>query len=102
MAAFLFRRLIGAIIVLFLVSVFTFVIFFVIPGGDPALRIAGKSPTPELIDQIREDWGFNDPLPVQYVQMMKRVFVGPFTATTDDDLESYTYRTNVIDQIRAG
>ncbi|MBJ7331191.1 MAG: ABC transporter permease, partial [Solirubrobacteraceae bacterium] len=42
MARFIIRRLIGMVIVLFLVSVIVFTIFNVIPNGEPESRMAGK------------------------------------------------------------
>ena len=72
----------GAIIVLGIVSFITFAIFIVIPGGDPAERMAGKNATDENIANIRETWGFDEPFYVQYGQMMKKVFTA--------DLISYT------------
>jgi peptide/nickel transport system permease protein len=73
---FLIRRLVSGFLVIFLISVVTFVIFFKLPTGDPAYRIAGKSPTPELVHQIRVKWHFDDPLPVQYAYMMKQLLTG--------------------------
>ena len=94
MIAFAVRRLLGMIAVLFAVSVLTFVIFNVIPNGDPAIRMAGKTPTVTQVAAIRRDWGFNKSLPVQYGDMMKHVFSG--------DLISYTTRENVLDRIKQG
>ncbi len=94
MARFIVRRLIGMVFVLFAVSVLTFLIFNVIPNGDPAVRLAGKSPSPELIASIREEFGFNESLPVQYFNMMEQVFTGK--------LISYEQRINVVDQIIDG
>ena len=48
----LLRRLFGLVVVLFALSVLVFVIFTVIPGGDPAVRMAGRHPSPEAIAQI--------------------------------------------------
>jgi peptide/nickel transport system permease protein len=93
-ARFIVRRLIGMVFVLFAVSVLTFLIFNVIPNGDPAVRLAGKSPSPELIASIREEFGFNESLPVQYLNMMEQVFTGK--------LISYEQRINVVDQIIDG
>ena len=56
------------LLVLFAISVLTFLIFNVIPGGDPAVRLAGKQPQPEQLERIREEWGFNEPVYVQYVE----------------------------------
>ena len=53
MVAFVIRRLIGMVAVLFAVSLLVFIVFILIPGGDPAERMAGKNPTPENIHNIR-------------------------------------------------
>ncbi len=82
------------VLVLFAVSVIVFVIFNVIPGGDPAQRMGGREATPELVAEINKDWGFNDPLPVQYLDMMKKLFSG--------DLISYQNQDNVIQRIEDG
>ena len=47
MLAFLVRRVLGAIAVMIAVTFIVFVIFIVVPGGDPAQRIAGKNATPQ-------------------------------------------------------
>jgi peptide/nickel transport system permease protein len=94
MAAFVVRRTIGALIVLLAVSFITFAIFIVIPGGDPAVRMAGKNATDENIANIRETWGFDQPFYTQYVKMLEKIFNG--------DLISYTTQQNVIDEIKRG
>lgn len=62
--------------VLFVVSVITFLIFNVIPNGDPAARMAGRNATPAQIDAVSERWGFDEPLPAQYAQTMQNLFTG--------------------------
>jgi peptide/nickel transport system permease protein len=94
MAAFVIRRTLGAVIVLAVVSFLTFCIFIVIPGGDPAERMAGKNATDENIANIRETWGFDQPFYVQYAKMMQNVFSG--------DLISYTTQQDVIAEIKRG
>ena len=94
MGRFILRRLIGTVLVLFAVSVLTFLIFNVVPNADPAQRMAGKNATPELIASITEEWGFDDPLPQQYLTMMKKVFSG--------DLISYAGREPVDERIVEG
>jgi peptide/nickel transport system permease protein len=94
MARFIARRLVGMIFVLFAISVIVFLIFNVIPNSDPAARIAGKNANPELIARVEEDFGFNDPLPVQYAKTMQQIFTG--------QLESYSSRQNVDEQIWKG
>ncbi len=94
MARFAVRRLLGMVLVLFAISVIVFLIFNVIPNSDPAQRMAGKNATPQLVANITEDWGFDEPLPTQYWTMMEKIFTG--------DLVSYSSQTNVDEQILAG
>ncbi|HKB50292.1 MAG TPA: ABC transporter permease [Solirubrobacterales bacterium] len=94
MGRFIVRRLIGMAAVLFAVSVLTFLIFNVVPSSDPAQQMAGKSATPQLVASITQEWGFNDPLPQQYLTMMKKIFSG--------DVISYEGRENVDERIVEG
>jgi peptide/nickel transport system permease protein len=93
-ATFLIRRTIGAILVCLAVTFIVFLIFIVVPGGDPALRIAGKNATPQNIINIRKSWGFDQPFYVQYWKMLEKMFNG--------ELVSYTSQQNVVDQIIQG
>jgi len=93
-AAFVVRRTIGAILVMFVVSFITYLIFVKIPGGDPAQRIAGKLATPQNIEDIRQKLGLDKPFYVQYWDMMKQLFSG--------SLISYSSQLNVWDQIKLG
>jgi peptide/nickel transport system permease protein len=92
-ARFVVRRLLAMLLVLFAISVLTFLIFNVIPAGDPAVRMAGKSATPTTIAAIRRDWGFDKPVYVQYAKTMGKVFSG--------ELVSYINQRNVVDEIRS-
>ncbi len=94
MLAFLVRRTIGAALVCGAVTFVVFVIFIVVPGGDPAQRIAGKNATAQNIVNIRHDWGFDQPFYVQYWDMLKKMFSG--------SLVSYTSQQNVLQQIKQG
>jgi len=104
MVAFVIRRLIGMVAVLFAVSFLVFIIFIEIPGGDPASRMAGKNPTPENVKNIREKWGFDKPFYVQYVRMMQKAANGvlPGTHGEYDVLSSFQNRQNVAAEIRRG
>src|SRR5437016_1297193 len=88
-------RLIGLLAVMIAISIAVFLIFNVIPGGDPALRLAGRHPTQQNIRQIRKDWGFDRPLYVQYGDMMERLFI-------KRDLISYQDQTPVLPTIERG
>ena len=94
MLTFLVRRMIGAVLVCLAVTFIVFLIFIVVPGGDPAQRIAGKNATAQNIINIRHSWGFDQAFYVQYWNMLKKMFSG--------DLVSYTSQQNVVDQIIQG
>jgi peptide/nickel transport system permease protein len=93
MARFIVRRTMSMVVVLFAISILTFLIFQAIPSGDPAVRLAGRSATAETIASVRHYWGFDKPIYVQYVKTMEHVF--------DGSIRSYTQELNVEDQIRA-
>ncbi len=80
MLRFVVRRLAGMVAVLFAASLLTFAVFNVVPNTNPAQLLAGKNADQQLIENIEEDWGFNDSLPEQYVTMMKKVFTGELTS----------------------
>ncbi|KWX21762.1 ABC transporter permease [Mycolicibacterium wolinskyi] len=94
MARFIVRRVLGMIAVLFAISLLVFVIFNVIPNSDPAARIAGKNANPALIARVSQDLGLDQPLPVQYLTMMKQIVTGQLT--------SYASNRNVAEQIWEG
>lgn len=94
MLRFVARRLTGMIAVLFAISVIVFLIFNVIPNSNPAVRIAGKNANPELIARVSSDLGLDQPLPVQYLTLMRKIFTGQLT--------SYASAQNVTDQIWRG
>ncbi|MGO3151980.1 MAG: ABC transporter permease [Galactobacter sp.] len=75
MLGYILKRCGAAVIVLFLVSVFTYVIFFAL-SPDPALQICGKTCNPERIDQIRDQLGLDQPLWKQYWEFFSGLFVG--------------------------
>jgi peptide/nickel transport system permease protein len=91
--AFIVRRLIATVLVMFALSVLVFLIFFATPGVDPAARIAGRNADPQTLEQVRHDFGLDRPAPVQYAIMMKKLF-------WSRDLTSFVNRgAKVIPQI---
>jgi peptide/nickel transport system permease protein len=71
----LLRRFGQAVFVMFGISVLVFLIFFATPGADPAARIAGRNASPAVLEAVRESFGFDQPIYVQYVTMMGKIFV---------------------------
>ena len=55
MIRYIIRRLLWVIVLLFLVSFITFIIFYVFPTADPAQLRAGRQPNPQLVEQIRHN-----------------------------------------------
>jgi len=94
MRRFIVRRTLQTMVVLALVSVFTFLIFQVIPNGDPASRMAGRTATPGQIAAIARSWGFDRPIYIQYLHTMDKIFTG--------SVVSYSQQINVVDQIKRG
>jgi len=94
MLRFVARRLASMALVLFAVSLLVFLIFNVLPGGDPAVRMAGKVPTETQVEAIREEWGFDEPLYVQYATTMRKLLTG--------DMVSYFTQLNVTEEILKG
>jgi peptide/nickel transport system permease protein len=96
-AAFLVRRIVGAVLVCIAVTFIVFAIFILMPGGGArgtAERMAGKNANDALVTSIMHTWGFDQPFYVQYGNMMKRMFT--------NKLISYTKQQSVLDQIKQG
>jgi peptide/nickel transport system permease protein len=74
-AAFLVRRLLLTILVLFGVSLITFTLAYIIPG-DPAREMAGPRASLQVVQQIRGDLGLDRPAPLQYLQYIGRLAQG--------------------------
>jgi peptide/nickel transport system permease protein len=92
MARFVLYRAFSLVGVLIAISILTFLIFQAIPNGDPALRLAGRLATPQQVSDVRQQWGFDKPIYVQYVKTMDKVFTG--------QVISYTQQVNVLSEIK--
>jgi peptide/nickel transport system permease protein len=77
MLSFLTKRLLQLLPTLFFVSLMIFLLQHLLPG-DPALAMAGEERDPGVIQQIREQYHLDQPLPVQYVYWIKGVLSGDF------------------------
>jgi peptide/nickel transport system permease protein len=72
MARFLIRRILTGIVVLWIVSTGTFLLFFTRPVEVVARELAGRGATPQVITEIIRNLGLNQPLRVQYWQFLDR------------------------------
>src|SRR5919202_3918839 len=73
MGRYVIRRLLWVVVLLFLVSLLTFVVFYSFPSADPAQLRAGRQPNPQLVEQIRHNLGLDKPWYVQYWRYMKNL-----------------------------
>ncbi|MDK2371817.1 MAG: ABC transporter permease [Candidatus Korarchaeota archaeon] len=72
---YILRRLALMLFVLFGIIVITFIVSHVIPA-DPIGAILGPQAPPELIEKVRREWGFDKPLPEQFVDYMVNLLHG--------------------------
>ena len=77
MLTFVLRRGVGLLVSTFLVIAITFVLMQMIPG-DPAAVMLGANATPEQIEILRESWGLNQPILVQFVRYLGNFLRGNF------------------------
>ena len=73
MLTYILRRIGWTAILLVVVSALTFVIFYILPSGDPAALRAGRQATPELIAQIHTTLGLDRPLYEQFYTYIRDV-----------------------------
>jgi len=76
MLRYLTRKIGLGIGVLLCTSAIAFFLTFLV--GDPASRMAGESATAEEIAQVRQQYGFDQPLPIQYVRWLAQGISGNF------------------------
>lgn len=75
MLRFLFRRSLGAIAILLIISAVTFFLFYAIPR-NPALLACGKICTPDQLEIVERNLGIDKPVPVQYWDYMVGIVMG--------------------------
>jgi peptide/nickel transport system permease protein len=76
MVFYIARRLLWTLVVVAAVIAITFVVFYLLPSGDPALRFAGKNPNQAELDLIRQRLGLDQAWYVQFLKFIKRFFTG--------------------------
>lgn len=75
MLRFLVRRLLGATVILLLISAVTYLLFFTLPS-DPALLSCGKNCTPQNVALIHRNLGLDKPVPVQFGEYLAGILLG--------------------------
>ena len=81
MFRYILRRLAALVPILLGVSMIIFVLMRLVPG-DPARQSLGPEATGEQVALLRQQWGLDRPLPVQYAYWLKRAVQGDFGRST--------------------
>jgi peptide/nickel transport system permease protein len=90
---YLIRRVLFMILVLFVVSLITFLIFFKLPAGDPARLFAGRVITPATLAEVRQNLGLDRPIWIQYGHFAKGLI--PWPGLFLDKAVYFSYGNNV-------
>jgi len=106
MAAYVIRRLLQGIIVIFFVSITSWGILQIAPGNPVDIMVGQAKISQAQKDEIAHKWGFDDPWYVQYFTWMKNMFKGDFgtsvvrtsipVSTMIRQAASVTIRLNVL------
>lgn len=75
MVIFLFQRFLQAVGALFATSIVVFLLLYLIPG-DPIRVMASPHARQDDIERLRERWGLNEPLPLQYFNWLRNTLRG--------------------------
>ena len=75
LAGYAARRLLQMIPIALGVTLLVFFLIHLVPG-DPARTMLGTRATPERIALLHEEWGLDEPLPVQYWRFLSRLVHG--------------------------
>ena len=77
MTAYIFRRVLYVIPISLGVTILIFALVHIAPG-DPLNAVVAPDAPAETVEQLRKDYGFDKPLPIQYLMWLKRAVVGDF------------------------
>jgi peptide/nickel transport system permease protein len=99
MGRYLIRRTLFMVLVLFVVSLITFIIFVKLPAADPARRAVGRQTTPENIEAARKAFGLDQPVYVQYGRFAKGLIPWPGLFLNEDVYYSYANFVPVREEI---
>jgi peptide/nickel transport system permease protein len=84
MARYLLNRLGQSIIMLIIVSMIGFFMLHLTPGGPMSQYALTPGMTQETIDRVAEQMGLNRPLPVQYLEWVRRLIQGDWGVSYRD------------------
>lgn len=73
MSVYIIKRVISAIVTLFLVATLTFFLMYLVPGGP---FLSEKAPSQQTLKALEEKYGLDKPIGIQYLNYMKRLIRG--------------------------
>ncbi len=79
MIRYIIRRLLGALLVVFVISLATFAIYFLpqlVTGADPTYAYVGRHASPAQVEAVRHSFGLDQNFFVQYFNYIKAIFFG--------------------------
>jgi peptide/nickel transport system permease protein len=82
MLAYIARRLLALLLLLIGISLITFLLVRMVPGDPAALYYGGMPVSEEVLQALRRQWGFDRPLPVQYLYYLAGVARGNLGVST--------------------
>ena len=91
---YLLKKIFYAILIVLGSSILTFILFNLVVG-DPTLVLLGKHATPEARAILREELGLNQPLYVQYLDLLRSVFTFQFG-------HSWSSKQNILTMLKEG
>jgi len=94
MFVYIFRKILNTLPTLLGVALIIFVLFNMV-GGDPTYQMLGKHATAQQVAEIRHEYGFDQPLPMQFVKYLKQI-------VTFDYGRSYATHQSIKDMILSG
>ena len=81
LAGYIIRRLLWAVPVIFAVSIILFVVLRLAPL-DPIDSLLGVRYDEEIADRLREKYGYDQPLHIQYIKYFENLFQGDLGVST--------------------
>ena len=78
MSRYLFQRLIATLFSLFAATVIAFFASRLAPGDPIRLMVGDQNVSPQVVRQLQIQYGFDQPLPLQYFYFLRNALVGDF------------------------
>ena len=82
---YILKRIGMAVVTLFVVTIIVFFMFQIIPG-DVATSKLGTDATPERVEALREQYGLNNPVYIQYFNWVKGILSGDMGISYSKDM----------------